>query len=91
VAPPGFGARPSSRAISSRRRRISSNPASVSKMEVLVMDHLCGSWGWFDCDQKLANAERRGGAVTGTELEPDHPVDVGASLISEDDHRDIGA
>jgi hypothetical protein len=55
------------------------------------MDHLCGSWGWFDCDQKLANAERRGGAVTGTELEPDHPVDVGASLISEDDHRDIGA
>ena len=49
MAPPGFGARPSSRAISSRRRRISSNPASVSKMEVLVMDHLCGSWGWFDC------------------------------------------
>src|ERR1700756_379552 len=49
VAAPGFEARPSSRAISSRRRRISSNPASVSKMEVLVMDHLYGSWGWFDC------------------------------------------
>ncbi len=41
--------------------------------------------------QKLANAERRGDAVIGTELEPDHPVDVVASLIGEDDHRDIGA
>jgi hypothetical protein len=35
--------------MSSRRRRISSNPVSVSKMEVLAMDHLCGSWGWFAC------------------------------------------
>ena len=41
--------------------------------------------------QKLANAEWRGDAVIGTELEPDHRVDVVASLIGEDDHRDIGA
>ena len=41
--------------------------------------------------QKLANAERRGDAVIGTELEPDHPVDLVASLIGDDDHRDIGA
>jgi hypothetical protein len=41
--------------------------------------------------QKLANAERRRDAVIGAELEPDHPIDLVASLIGDDDHRDIGA
>ena len=41
--------------------------------------------------QKLAKAERLGDVVIGAELEPDHPVDLVASLIGDDDHRDIGA
>ncbi|HJY49874.1 MAG TPA: hypothetical protein VJ349_14735 [Stellaceae bacterium] len=60
-------------------------------------DPVAGQGAWHSVAVRPAHApearecEWRGDAVIGTELEPDHRVDVVASLIGEDDHRDIGA
>src|SRR6266851_7751143 len=43
-----------------------------------------------DARQKLPQPERLGDVVVGSELQPDHPVDLVAAMAGRDDDRNIG-
>jgi hypothetical protein len=44
-----------------------------------------------DARQKFPKAERLGNIVVGAQFQPNYPIDLVASITSDDDHRDIAA